>query len=88
MHKDELLHLHNLMYHIKKYCESITNDEIQAERYNSLEISPVYIHKDKNAHKDALLILGNEIDSHIHNKKLHAVNYSHVSVPPRVSVEQ
>jgi hypothetical protein len=76
------------MYHIKKYCESITNDEIQTERYNSLEISPVHIHKDKNAHRDALLILGNEIDSHILNKKLLAVHYSHVNVPSLVAVEQ
>jgi len=34
MQKEELLHLHMLMIHIKKYCENITNDEIHSERYN------------------------------------------------------
>lgn len=55
-----------LMIHIKKYYEGVTNEDIQTERYNSLEISPVHIHKDKKAHKDALLTLGDEIVNHIH----------------------
>ena len=75
------------MFHIKMYFEGIPNDEIRTERYNSLEISPVYIHKDKNAHRDALLTLGEEIVSHIHNQKLPAVNYSHETAPPRVAAE-
>jgi hypothetical protein len=58
-----------LMIHIKKYYEGITNDEIQTNRYNSLTISPVHIHKDKKAHKEALLVLGDEIVTHIHGHK-------------------
>lgn len=58
-----------LMIHIKKYYEGITNDEIQTDRYNSLTISPVHIHKDKKAHKEALLVLGDEIVTHIHGHK-------------------
>ena len=54
-----------LMVHIKKYYENITNDEIPTERYNSLEISPVHIHKNKKCHKDAILALGGEIVSHV-----------------------
>ena len=83
--KGELLHLHMLLIHIKKYYEDTTNDEIRTERYDSLEISPVHIHKDKQAHRDALLTLGEEIVSHIHNQNLSTVNYSHVTAPPQVA---
>ena len=58
-----------LMIHIKKYYEGITSEEIGTKRYNSLEISPVHIHKDKKAHKDALLTLGDEIVTHIHGRQ-------------------
>ena len=64
------------MIHIKKYYESITNEEIQTECYTSLGISPLHIHKDKKAHRDALLTLGDEIVSHIHGKPLPVVNNS------------
>ena len=77
MQKEELLHLHMLMIHIKKYYEGMNNDEIRTERYSSLEISPVHIHKDKKAHKDAILTLGDEIVTHIHHgHTLPVVNYS------------
>ncbi len=66
-----------LMFHIRMYFEGITHDEIPTERYNSLGISPLHIYKDKNAHKDALLTLGDEIVSHILGKKLPVVNYSY-----------
>jgi hypothetical protein len=85
--KEELLHLHMLMIHIKKYYEGITNDEIRTVRYNSLEISPVHIHKDKKAHKDALLTLGDEIVSHIHGQALPVVTYSSDSVSTKVAAE-
>jgi hypothetical protein len=87
--KNELLHLHMLMFHIKMYFEGITNNEILTERYNSLEISPLHIHKDKKAHKDALLTLGNEIVSYIHGPTPPMVNYSHGTASlPRVAAEQ
>jgi hypothetical protein len=60
---------------------------IQIVGYNSLEISPFHIHKDKNSHRDAFLTLGDEIVSHIHNQKLPAANYSQVTAPPMVAVE-
>jgi hypothetical protein len=85
--KEELLHLHMLMIHIKKYYEGITHEEIQTDRYASLEISPVHIHKDKKAHKDALLTLGDEIVTHIHGKPLHVVNYSSEAASPKVAAE-
>lgn len=77
MQKEELLHLHMLMVHIRKYYENTTNEEIETERYNALEISPVHIHKDKKAHKDALLTLGDEIVAHINgHHPVHVMNYS------------
>ena len=87
MQKEELLHLHMLMIHIKKYCENITNDEIRSERYNSLKISPVHIHKDKKAHKDALLILGDEIVTHINEQSMPVVNYFSDTAPTKVATE-
>jgi hypothetical protein len=75
--KEELLHLHMLMFHIRMYFEGIAHDEISTERYDSLAISPLHLHKDKKAHKDAVLTLGDEIVSHILGQKLSVVNISH-----------
>jgi hypothetical protein len=85
--KEELLHLHMLMIHIKKYCENITNDEIHSEQYSSLEISPGHIHKDKKAHKDALLTLGDEIVTHIHEQSRLIVNYFSDTTATKVAIE-
>jgi len=77
-----------LMIHIKKYYEGVNNEEIQTDRYNSLEISPVHIHKDKKAHKDALLTLGDEIVTHIHHRPpLPVVNYSSETASVKVAAE-
>jgi hypothetical protein len=85
--KEELLHLHMLMIHIKKYYEGISREEIHTDRYNSLEISPVHIHKDKKAHKDALLTLGDEIVNHIHGQQMPVVNYSSEPASQKVAAE-
>ncbi len=74
MQKEELIHLHMLMIHIKKYCESISDNEIPSERYKSLEISPLHIHKEKNAHRIALLTLSDEIVTHLHGQSIHVMN--------------
>jgi hypothetical protein len=74
--KEELIHLHMLLMQVKKCCESIAKDEIPLERYNSLDISPLHIHKEKKAHKDALLMLGNEIVTHIHRQPIRVMNYA------------
>lgn len=75
MQKEELIHLHMLMMHIKKCCESMSNNEIPSERYNSLEISPLHIHKEKKAHKIALFTLSDEIVTHLHKQSMHVMNY-------------
>jgi hypothetical protein len=54
------------MMHIKTYLENITREEIHSERYTSLGTTTSHLHKDKKAHKDALLTLGDEIITHIH----------------------
>lgn len=65
-----------LMVHIKKYYEGVTQEEIPTDRYKSLEISPVHIHKDKKSHKAAILTLGDEIVSHIHEQnRIHVTDY-------------
>jgi len=76
-----------LMIHIKKYYERIINEEIPTERYTSLKISPVNIHKDKNAHRDALLTLADEIVSHIHGRPRPVVNYSSEVALQKVAAE-
>jgi hypothetical protein len=85
--KEELLHLHMLMIHIKKYYETITNEEIPTKRYNSLEISPVHIHKNKKCHKDAILALGEEIVTYLRNTQMLRVGYSTESASEQVVAE-
>jgi len=76
-----------LMIHIKKYYEGITEDEIPTNRYNSLKISPVHIHKNKKCHKDAILALGDEIVTHIRGQKLVSVKYTSEAASERVAAE-
>jgi hypothetical protein len=72
--KEELLHLHMLFVHVKKYYESATSEEVSTERYDTLHISPVHIHKNKKSHKEAILVLGQEIVDHIR----------HIQKPPQM----
>jgi hypothetical protein len=74
--KEELLHLHCLMIHVKTYLENIIKEEIHSERYNSLGTTTSHLHKNKKAHKDALMTLGNEIVTHINRQSIPVVNYS------------
>ncbi|HIH03960.1 MAG TPA: hypothetical protein HA263_08970 [Methanoregulaceae archaeon] len=69
MQKEELLHLHMLMVHIKKFYETTTGESIDTSRYVGLEVSPVHIHKNKKSHKEALLILGEEIVGSMRDQK-------------------
>ncbi|MCU0632033.1 MAG: UPF0058 family protein [Methanolinea sp.] len=76
-----------LMIHIKKYYETITNDELPTKRYNSLEISPVHIHKNKKCHKDAILALGDEIVTHIRVTQMVPVGYTTETASETVAAE-
>lgn len=86
--KEELLHLHMLLIHVKKYYENLTSDEIFTDRYNALTISPVHIHKNKILHKKAILTLGDEIVSHIRGRRPAVVEMSPEAVTGRVAAEQ
>lgn len=65
-----------LLIHIKKYYENITGEEIPTEKYSSLFVSPVHIHKNKVLHKKAILTLGAEIVQHIHAHHELVVDFS------------
>ena len=85
MQKEELLHLHCLMIHIKTYLENIADEEIHFERYNSLGTTSSHLHKDKKAHKDAILTLGEEIVTHLHRQSMPMVNYSSDNASTKVA---
>ena len=85
--KEELLHLHMLLVHIKKYYENITGEEILTDKYDSLSISPVHIHKNKILHKKAILTLGEEIVHHIHDHQSQTPGYAHELGSGRVTAE-
>ncbi|NLV27672.1 MAG: metal-binding protein [Methanomicrobiales archaeon] len=85
--KEELLHLHMLFIHVRKYYETITQEEIPTERYDLMHISPVHIHKNKKSHKEAILVLGQEIVTHI-NQKPAVLNFTHeISTTNEIAVE-
>ena len=79
--------IYDVLTETKGEMYSVTNEEIGTGRYNSLEISPVHIHKDKKAHKDALLTLGDEIVTHIHGRHIPVVNYSSETASTKVAAE-
>jgi hypothetical protein len=56
------------MIHIKNYYKVFSNEDIQTEHYTLPGISPSHIHKEKNAHKNALLTPSSEIVTHIHGR--------------------
>lgn len=87
MQKEELLHLHMLMVHIKKYFEHISGESVTTQRYEALDVSPVHIHKNKKLHKDALLILGDEIVSQVQSQKTPMVDYSSEMLVETVAIE-
>ena len=85
--KEELLHLHMLLIHVKKYYENITSEEIFTDRYDSLSISPVHIHKNKILHKQAILTLGEEIVHHLRLGHGPVVEYRADTTPESVAVQ-
>ncbi|WP_202318811.1 UPF0058 family protein [Archaeoglobus neptunius] len=55
--KEELVHLHLLLFHIKKTFESYGIDNEYFKEYESLQISPVQIFRQKNEHQEAIFKL-------------------------------
>uniref|UniRef100_A0A7C2S8S1 Metal-binding protein n=1 Tax=Archaeoglobus fulgidus TaxID=2234 RepID=A0A7C2S8S1_ARCFL len=55
--KEELVHLHLLLFHVKKTFESYGLENEYFSEYNSLNISPVQIFRRKNEHQEAIFKL-------------------------------
>ncbi|WP_349238270.1 UPF0058 family protein [Methanoculleus sp. 7T] len=87
MQKEELLHLHMLLVHVKKYYEGTTGEEIPTDQYDALHISPVHIHKNKISHKKAILTLGGEIVQHIRANHNPYIGYQQEIQSERVATE-
>ncbi len=85
--KEELLHLHMLMVHIKKFYETTTGESVDTSRYVGLEVSPVHIHKNKKSHKEALLVLGEEIVGSMRDQKRQVFDMAAEPLPETVAVE-
>lgn len=76
-----------LLVHVRKYYEGVTGEEIPTEQYNTLEISPVHIHKNKICHKKAILTLGEELVQHIRHNHTPVVNYAKDTASEEIAVE-
>jgi hypothetical protein len=70
MHKEELIQLHTLLVRVKNYFEEHTFCSGEFERYNSLHIGPMHIHRSKAEHKHAIFVLGNELASVMDSEEL------------------
>ena len=60
MHKDELISLHQMLFDLKEYLESI-NPNLKFPQYSALKINPTQQHKSKLEHKYAIFVLGTEL---------------------------
>jgi len=55
--KEELVHLHLLLFHVKKTFECCGIDNEYFREYENLHISPVQIFRQKNEHQEAIFKL-------------------------------
>jgi hypothetical protein len=76
-----------LMVHIKKFYETTTGESIETSRYVGLEVSPVHIHKNKKSHKEALLVLGEEIVGRMRDQRRQVYDMAHEPRVEPVAVE-
>jgi hypothetical protein len=60
MHKEELIQLHQMLYDVKTYLETL-NPNLKFSQYTSLKTTPAQQHKSKMEHKYAIFVLGTEI---------------------------
>ena len=60
MHKEELIQLHQMLYDVKTYLETL-NSNLKFPQYLALKITPSQQHKSKMEHKYAIFVLGTEI---------------------------
>jgi hypothetical protein len=60
MKKEELVHFHILLVQFKNYCEK-NSFSGNFSRYDKLDISPYQVHRSKEEHKHAILVLAAEL---------------------------
>ncbi len=60
VHKEELIQLHQMLYDVKTYLETL-NPNLKFPQYQTLKITPSQQHKSKMEHKYAIFVLGTEI---------------------------
>jgi hypothetical protein len=60
MKKEKITHLHSMLVEIKKYIEK-KNPDADFEEYSNLEVEPIRNDMSKEAHKEGIFVLGEEI---------------------------
>lgn len=60
MHKEELISLHQILFDLKEYLESV-NPDLKFPQYAALKIHPSQHHKSKQEHKYAIFVLGTDL---------------------------
>ncbi|MDY6775706.1 MAG: UPF0058 family protein [Halobacteria archaeon] len=61
MHKEDLIHLHELMADISEYFDDAEEGDEFFDDYTDLDVKPEDIHQSKSEHKQAIFVLGNEM---------------------------
>ena len=74
MNKEELIQLHTFMVLVKYFLEKRGQGEFP--KYDSLNINPTHVHRNKYEHKNAIFILGKEIVSAISDDPNIIVDYN------------
>lgn len=65
MQKDELIQIHAVLIHVRRYLEQNNGGEGAFEEYDALEIAPHHLHRSKREHKLAVFTLSQSIASNI-----------------------
>lgn len=74
MKKQELIHLHGLLWQVRDHYEETTNDTVDHERYTALGVKPTSIHKSKTDHKAAVFALADGITSEFTDEETERVS--------------
>ncbi|MEA2033843.1 MAG: UPF0058 family protein [Euryarchaeota archaeon] len=62
MKKEEVVHLHKLLVHVKK-CFEENGLDCDFQKYNELDITPLDMQGSKEEHKQAIFVLASEMAS-------------------------
>lgn len=74
--KEEIVHIHLLLFQIKKFFESLGIENEYFKEYDTLKISPVQIFRQKVEHREAIMKLCYGIMKAIGKEnELHRISY-------------